>query len=256
MSLESTAAPKPGGTEKVALCILKRLASEVGMRCRGKDGHRKRPSLDEVEAELMRHVKRGRSAFDHDANGQSGSSTLSPPGLPPDGFEARFLPAQLKNAPKHTTKFPDGVPQLCGVAVNDPKDVPKWVVIGHRTSCPTNSVLCVSHKEARSAREDSAHVIPNGAYACKAMDAVMSGAGMSLDCLRKYRVSRLGAGHGLSVADMTTPVQVKVFFGVRECVVYDIKKLGKAPIVVQECGVHKTMHHVDSTCFRRTAEAR
>lgn len=250
--------------EKVALEILKKLAAEAGMRARDEKGHRKRPNLDEMQAELMRYVKRGKAAFDADANEallgpslavsrEASSASTAAAQREDNGFAAGFLPSQLKNAPKHVAKFPDGVPQLCGTVVGDP---PKWVVIGSRTSCPTNSVLCVRHNEAILGLKDSTHVFAREAYECKAIDTVMAESGMPLDYLRQYRVATYGPSHGVSVADMKTPMKVKVFFGVRECVVYDVKKLGKAPIVVQETGLHKSMHHVDSGCIRRDAEAR
>ena len=55
---------------------------------------------------------------------------------------------------------------------------------------------------------------------------------------------------------MTTPLPVKVFFGVRQCVIYDIKKLGRAPVVVQECTMGKTLWNVDASCIRRAETTR
>ena len=121
---------------------------------------------------------------------------------------------------------------------------------------PNNSVLCVKYAEAKAALGDSAHVIAKEAYESKALDVVVEGVGMSLDCLRQYRVRTLGPTHGLSIEDMTTPLTVKCFFGMRQCVVHDIKKLGKAPIVVQECTTGKTLWNVDASCIRRAESTR
>lgn len=260
-SLSATvAAPEPGGAkERTATNILKRLATEAGLRARGEDGHRKRPSMEDMEKELMLYVKRGKAALQEEEPSVASdpptravsreASTASPA---PESTEPRFTAAQLKHAPKHVAKFPEGVPQLCGQVIKGPGNAgPEFIVIGRRTSCPTNSVLCVKHAEAEAALKDSTHVIAKEAYEGKAIDVVVAAAGMSLDCLRQYRVRTLGPTHGLSVKDMTTPLTVKCFFGLRQCVVYDIKKLGQAPVVVQECATGKALWNVDASCIRR-----
>lgn len=70
-ALEGTAAaaqpPSPAPAqesknERAALRILKRLAGEAGMRERGEDGHRAKPSLAEMEERLVILVQRGRRA--------------------------------------------------------------------------------------------------------------------------------------------------------------------------------------------------
>ena len=263
-SSAAVAAPGTGSVkERTATNILKRLATEAGLRERGEDGHRKRPSLEDVERELMVCVKKGRAALEEARLGVASdpptravsreTSTASPT---PESTGPTFTAAQLKHAPKHVSRFPEGVPQLCGQVVKDGNSNPKFMVVGLRTSCPTNSVLCVKYAEAKAALADSAHVIAKEAYESKALDVVVEGVGMSLDCLRQYRVRTLGPTHGLSIEDMTTPLTVKCFFGMRQCVVHDIKKLGKAPIVVQECTTGKTLWNVDASCIRRAESTR
>ena len=66
----------PSGNEKAAIKILKRLAAEVGLRDRGDDGHRKRPSLHVIEVELSKYVKRGFAASKADT-ADTGSGFLS-----------------------------------------------------------------------------------------------------------------------------------------------------------------------------------
>ena len=53
---------KESNNERRALEVLKRLALVAGMRERGPDGHRKRPSLEEMEQTLTPLIKKSKLA--------------------------------------------------------------------------------------------------------------------------------------------------------------------------------------------------